>query len=155
LRAACIKEGRLISDDVSRAPPPILAAETGHRNSPTHSALKNGYRELQFGHFKKAQGGDALENIAQRLRRKHRDWSRVGRVEKEWLQWMAIGWAATLYPHAARRTYQEDPVAVCRRMARAAREEAFCERWLIPILNEQEASANNRVFCQRVKPPFF
>jgi hypothetical protein len=154
-RAAFLTEGRLLSAYTSSNPPPDQLAPSGRRNSPINPALKNGYRELQLGHVDKRQGGDALDNAAQRLRRKHRDWSKDGRVEKIWLQLMAIAWAAALYPHAARRDYQYDPAVVCRLAAAAAHEESFCEAELIPKLDDQQASALNRQFCQRVKAPIF
>jgi hypothetical protein len=124
-RAACAKEGALQKvENVIDAPKPGLAP-SGRRNSPVPRALKNGFRELEFKHVERRQGGTALENCALRLRRKHRD--------------------------ALRRELQQNPATVCERAARAVGEGSFCEAVLLPFLRAQEASDENRLQCERVK----
>jgi hypothetical protein len=149
-RAACSKEGKLLNErNVGGAPRRQLAA-TGRRNSPIPRALKTGYRELEFGHVKLRQGGTALENCALRLRRKHREWCRPGAKEKSWVHAMARAWAAAMYPHAVRRKLQDEPTTVCQEAARALGESSFCEAVLLPFLQAQEGSTENRHQCEWV-----
>jgi hypothetical protein len=151
MRAACGKEGDLRKiQNVSGGPKPLIAG-TGRRNSPVPRALKNGYRELEFGHVDRRQGGTALENCALRLRRKHRAWCRPGTAEKSWIDQMAQAWAAAMYPEAVRRDVRQNPATVCRAAARSAGEESFCKAILLPILRAQQASLENRLQCERVR----
>jgi hypothetical protein len=150
-RAACAKEGALQNvRNISGAPAPRLA-DTGRRNSPVSRALKNGYRELEFGHVERRQGGTALENCALRLRRKYREWCRPKAKEKTWIDAMARAWAAAMYPHAVCRDLQQNPTIVCEEAARAVGERSFCEAVLLPFLRAQEASHENRLQCERVR----
>jgi hypothetical protein len=150
-RAACAKEGALQKvENVIDAPKPGLAP-SGRRNSPVPRALKNGFRELEFKHVERRQGGTALENCALRLRRKHREWCRPKAQEESWIEAMAQAWAAAMYPHALRRELQQNPATVCERAARAVGEGSFCEAVLLPFLRAKEASDENRLQCERVK----
>jgi hypothetical protein len=131
-----------------RAPEKILAA-TGRRHSPVKPIFKQGCRELILGHVDRRQGGDALDNCAQRLRRKHREWSRQ-KSAKEWIRSMAHAWAAAMYPRAIRRDRHEDAASICIRAACSAGEERFLRSTLLPVLCSNDASEQNRLFCQKV-----
>jgi hypothetical protein len=148
-RAAIFKEGALLSDRTVLDPPQRHLAPTGKRHSPVKLIFRQGYRELIMGHVDRRQGGDALCNCAQRLRRKHREWSRH-KTAKAWLRAMAGAWAAAMYPHAIRRDQQQDPAEVCIQAALAAGEEQFLDSTLLPFLSSREASRENQLFSQNV-----
>jgi len=147
--AAWVKEARLGMERTFSGPPPQQLAPTGKRNSPVHPSLKGGYRELDLFHVSRPQGGVALENCALRLRRKHRTWSK-NPMASAWMHKMAPAWAAATYPHAVRRELNQEPTAICRAAAQAANETEFFETKLLPHLNDQEKSEENRLHCQFV-----
>jgi hypothetical protein len=147
--AACGKEGHLQGAQLINHAPIAELAPGGRRNSPTHSALKDGYQEFEIGHVELRQGGTALTNCALRLRRKHRRWSKDSSA-RDWLRPMAKAWAAAMYPHALRRDCKQEPSDICRAAAAAAGEVDFLDRRLLPFLRDQEASAENRLMCQIV-----
>ena len=146
-RAACCKEGVLQETRIINHAPTAELAPGGRRNSPTHSALRDGYQELEMGHVESRQGG--LTNCALRLRQKRRRWSK-DRSGRDWLRRMAEAWAAAMYPHAFRRDCKGEPEDICRAAATAAGELDFLDRHLLPFLRDQEASAENRLMCQIV-----
>jgi hypothetical protein len=148
-RAAIAKEGHLHSDvTVSEAPEGRLAA-TGRRHSPVKPIFKQGYRERIFGHVERHPGGHVLDNCAQRLWRKRREWLRH-ETKKAWVRAMAQAWAAAMYPHAIRRDQLQDPATVCAHVAMAAGEEQFLYSKLLPCLRANEASDENQMLCQNV-----
>src|SRR5215208_4964813 len=77
-RAAIGKEGKLLSASRSSEAPTRMMAHYGHRHSPSKPSLAKGYDELVFGNIAKVAGALALENCAQRLRRKHQQWMKGG-----------------------------------------------------------------------------
>jgi hypothetical protein len=149
MRAALCKEGRLQGAQLVNHAPIAELAPGGRRNSPTHSALRDGYQELEMGHVESRQGGTALTNCALRLRQKRRRWSK-DQSARDWLRRMTEAWAAVLYPHALRRDCKQEPSDICRAAATAAGELDFLDQHLLPFLRRQEASAENRSMCQRV-----
>jgi hypothetical protein len=153
--AACAKEGVLNQARMISGAPQRQLAPTGKRKSPVHSSLKSGYRELEFSHVNRRQGGAALENCALRLRRKHRTWSKANSLEKAWLHQMAQAWAAATYPHAVRRDLKKVPAAICQAAAQGANEVEFFETVLQPHLQAQETDEENRQYCQSVSVHIF
>ena len=148
-RAAIAKEGRLLTDRTIPEPPKRHLAPTGRRHSPENPLFNEGYRELTMGHVDRRQGGDALVNCAQRLRRKRRAWSKR-KAQKEWLKLMAQAWAAAIYPHAVQRDRQEDPADICMKAAVSAGEQQFGESTLLPLLRSNETVSRKRQRCEQV-----
>jgi hypothetical protein len=148
--AAASKEGRDAGIKMIEQPPPRALAPTGRRKSPIPAWMNNGYREVSLSHERNA-GGAALDNCAQRLRRKHQDWSVSGSSENTWVSQMGRAWAATLYPHAVSREIDNDPEKFGRSAAQMAGEVEFFEKVLLPVLKQNLASPENTAFCKKVR----
>ena len=148
--AAIAKEGRDPAIATIGQPPTPHPAPTGSRNSPMPGWMKDGYREVSVSHERNA-GGAALENCAQRLRRKLGDWSKPRSSENIWVQYMGRAWAATLYPHAVFREIGDDPEEVGRSAAQMVGELEFFEKVLLPVLKQNLKSSENIAFCEHVR----
>jgi hypothetical protein len=148
--AAVAKEGRDPAIATTEQPPTPHLAPTGRRKSPMRAWMKDGYREVSVSHERNA-GGAALDNCAQRLRRKFQDWSKPGSLEDIWLHHMGRAWAATLYPHAVFSEIGDDPEELGRSAARKAGELEFFEKVLLPVLQQNLQSPENTAFCEKVR----
>ena len=148
--AAAAKEGRNTRIKIIGQPPTPTLAPTGRRKSPTPVWMKDGYREVSLSHERNA-GGTALDNCAQRLRRKLRDWSKPNSSEHIWMHHMGRAWAATFYPHAVSREIGDDPEKVGRSAAQMAGEPEFFEKKLLPVLKQNLLSPENTALCKKVR----
>jgi hypothetical protein len=149
--AAASREGRDPAIATIGQPPTPHLAPTGRRKSPIPAWMKKDrYREVSVSHERNA-GGAALENCAQRLRRKHRDWSKPSSPENSWMLQMGRVWAATLYPHAVSREIGDDPERIGRSAAENAGEVEFFEKVLLPVLKQNLVSPENTAFCDQVR----
>jgi hypothetical protein len=138
--AAFCKEGRLQASSTFTTPPPRDLNPTLTRKLPIPPALKGGYQQLDIAHVNRRPGGTALENCSLRLRRKRREWAKPNSEPMRWLGFMALAWAAALFPDTVRRELKREPLDVCRAAARAAGEHDFLEKVLLPHLNSQNNS---------------
>jgi hypothetical protein len=148
--AAGTKEGRDPAIATTGQPPTPHLAPTGRRKSPMRAWMKDGYREVSLSHERKA-GGAALDNCAQRLRRKFQDWSKPGSLEDIWLHHMGRAWAATFYPHAVSSQIGGNPEDIGRSAAQMAGELDFFEKALLPVLKQNLQSPENTAFCEKVR----
>ena len=141
-RAAVLQNFDGVDDPFeSDEPPPPQQAETGHRNAPIKRCFKNGYTECTLS--PKPGRATSLKPAAKRLARKHRDWTKPDRPERDWIVSMAHAWAATVFPQVMRGTGL-DPVGACLAAASRVGERPFAERYLLPLLKDQEASAGKQ-----------
>jgi hypothetical protein len=138
--AQLAKEGNLNRKRFVRSPKPELAA-SGHRLSPLKNCLTNGYWEHEYSHVTKQAVGAAFTAGVKRLERKYRSWMKQGTLERDWLEFMAVAWAAAAYPSHMRTQAGSDPELVCFCAARRAGEVDFCQRILLPFLTKQKLRA--------------